>query len=88
MAVSGGSLRDDLGLFFFGSFKYQIHKNALTYGMLMIIVATFCGFEQFGLARGYWRERGWWAWIAQITCFRFVDWMISFMPIRCCLSSA
>ena len=32
-----------LGLFFFGSFKYQIHKNALTYGMLLIIVATFCG---------------------------------------------
>jgi len=29
-----------LGLFFFGSFKYQIHKNALTYGMLLIIVAT------------------------------------------------
>lgn len=34
-----------LGLFFFGSFKYQIHKNALTYGMLLIIVATFCGLE-------------------------------------------
>ena len=25
-----------LGLFFFGSFKYQIHKNALTYGMLLM----------------------------------------------------
>jgi hypothetical protein len=30
-----------LGLFVFGSFKYQIHKNALTYGMLLVIVATF-----------------------------------------------
>ncbi len=30
-----------LGLFLFGSFKYQIHKNALTYGMLLIILATF-----------------------------------------------
>src|SRR5262245_42940944 len=30
-----------LGLFFFGSFKYQIHKNALTFGMLLVIVATF-----------------------------------------------
>ncbi len=26
-----------LGLFLFGSFKYQIHKNALTYGMLLIV---------------------------------------------------
>jgi Citrate transporter len=32
-----------LGLFLFGSFKYQIHKNALTYGMLLIIIATFYG---------------------------------------------
>jgi Na+/H+ antiporter NhaD/arsenite permease-like protein len=32
-----------LGLFLFGSFKYQIHKNALTYGMLLVIAATFCG---------------------------------------------
>jgi hypothetical protein len=30
-----------LGLFLFGSFKYQIHKNSLTYGMLLVIVATF-----------------------------------------------
>jgi hypothetical protein len=30
-----------LGLFVFGSFKYQIHKNALTYGMLLVILATF-----------------------------------------------
>jgi Na+/H+ antiporter NhaD/arsenite permease-like protein len=31
-----------LGLFAFGSFKYQIHKNALTYGMALVVVATFC----------------------------------------------
>lgn len=32
-----------LGLFVFGSFRYQIHKNPLTYGMLLVIVATFIG---------------------------------------------
>jgi len=30
-----------IGLFLFGSFKYQIHKNALTYGMLLVVIATF-----------------------------------------------
>jgi hypothetical protein len=30
-----------LGLFLFGSFKYQLHKNALTFGMGLIIIATF-----------------------------------------------
>lgn len=30
-----------IGLFVFGSFRYQIHKNALTYGMALVIVATF-----------------------------------------------
>ena len=51
-----------LGLFFLGSFKYQVHKNALTYGMLLIIVATFCG-----LRTSTWHveiaQRGWIAWI-------------------------
>jgi len=50
-----------LGLFFFGSFKYQIHKNALTYGMLLIILATFCG-----LSTSQWHveiaQGGWWLW--------------------------
>ncbi len=50
-----------LGLFLFGSFRYQIHKNALTYGMLLVIVATFCG-----LATSQWHgeiaEGGWWTW--------------------------
>jgi hypothetical protein len=32
-----------VGLFYFGSFRYQIHKNELTYGMLLIIIATFPG---------------------------------------------
>ena len=30
-----------IGLFVFGSFKYQIHKNALTYGMMLVIISTF-----------------------------------------------
>src|SRR5258708_14645697 len=30
-----------LGLFLLGSFKYQLDKNALTYGMLIVIIATF-----------------------------------------------
>jgi hypothetical protein len=34
-----------LGLFAFGSFRYQIHKNALTYGMLLVIVASFTQLE-------------------------------------------
>ena len=50
-----------LALFFLGSFKYQMHKNALTYGMLLVIVATFSG-----LASSEWHtqiaETGWWAW--------------------------
>ena len=37
-----------LGLFLFGSFSYQIHKNALTYGMALIIVATFTGLGTSG----------------------------------------
>ena len=32
-----------LALFFFGSFRYQIHKDPLTYGMLLVIGATFVG---------------------------------------------
>ncbi len=50
-----------LGLFLFGSFRYQIHKNALTYGMVLVIVATFCG-----LSTSQWHrdiaENGWWLW--------------------------
>jgi citrate transporter len=53
-----------LGLFLFGSFTYQIHKNALTYGMLLVIIATFSG-----LATSAWHveimTQGWWAWARQ-----------------------
>ena len=62
-----------LGLFAFGSFRYQIHKNALTYGMLLVIVATFCG-----LSTSTWHveiaQRGWWSWIGQhLLSFRGLD---------------
>jgi hypothetical protein len=50
-----------LGLFLFGSFRYQIHKNALTYGMLLVILATF-----YGLEASEWHaeiaQRGWRYW--------------------------
>jgi Na+/H+ antiporter NhaD/arsenite permease-like protein len=53
-----------IGLFVFGSFKYQIHKNALTYGMLLIIAASF-----YGLATSEWHteiaENGLFAWIRE-----------------------
>jgi hypothetical protein len=53
-----------LGLFFFGSFKYQIHKNALTYGMLLVIIATFCR-----LQTSTWHvevaQQGWGFWVGQ-----------------------
>jgi hypothetical protein len=62
-----------LGLFAFGSFRYQIHKNALTYGMLLVIIATFCG-----LSTSTWHveiaQRGWWFWIGQhVLSFRGLD---------------
>ena len=41
-----------LGLFLFGSFKYQIHKNALTYGMLLIVVCHLLRAANFGVAPG------------------------------------
>ncbi|HEY7186912.1 MAG TPA: hypothetical protein VH436_10200, partial [Vicinamibacterales bacterium] len=50
-----------LGLFLFGSFRYQIHKNALTYGMLLVIAATFTQ-----LATSTWHAEitrdGWMSW--------------------------
>ena len=62
-----------LGLFLFGSFKYQIHKNAVTYGMLLIVVSTFCG-----LQTSEWHleiaQRGWWYWTQQhLLSFRGLD---------------
>ena len=53
-----------LGLFALGSFKYQVHKNALTYGMLLVIIATFCG-----LSSSSWHQtiasEGWGTWLRQ-----------------------
>ncbi|PYR29538.1 MAG: hypothetical protein DMF92_11500 [Acidobacteria bacterium] len=62
-----------LGLFAFGSFRYQIHKNVLTYGMLLVIFATF-----FGLRTSSWHveiaEQGWWFWIGRhLLSFRGLD---------------
>lgn len=51
-----------LGLFLLGSFKYQVHKNALTYGMLLIVLATFSR-----LPTSEWHveisQNGWWSWV-------------------------
>ncbi len=62
-----------LGLFLLGSFRYQVHKNALTYGMLLVIVATFAG-----LATSGWHEEiaahGVWAWVrAHLLSFHGLD---------------
>jgi Na+/H+ antiporter NhaD/arsenite permease-like protein len=61
-ALAAQVLATILGLFVFGSFRYQIHKNALTYGMALIVVATFSA-----LPGSPWHEQvaaeGWRAWI-------------------------
>ena len=51
-----------IGLFVFGSFKYQIHKNALTYGMLIVIVATFTQLPASTFHAEI-VQRGWLAWV-------------------------
>jgi hypothetical protein len=62
-----------LSLFVFGSFRYQVHKNALTYGMLLIVVATFCG-----LRTSAWHRElavlGWPRWLrAHLLSFHGLD---------------
>ena len=62
-----------LGLFLFGSFRYQIHKNALTYGMALIVLATFTG-----LKTSLWHveiaQHGWWFWTKEhLLSFHGVD---------------
>jgi len=62
-----------LSLFVLGSFRYQIHKNALTYGMLLIVVATFCG-----LRTSAWHVElaglGWSRWLRlHVLSFRGLD---------------
>jgi fumarate reductase subunit C len=65
-----------LSLFFFGSFKYQIHKNALTYGMALIIIATFVGLETSAWHRQVAAE-GWWTWASQhLLSFHGLDEMV------------
>jgi hypothetical protein len=62
-----------LALFLFGSFKYQIHKNALTYGMLLVVAATFCGLQSsaWSLEIG---QIGWWGWAREhLLSFRGLD---------------
>jgi Na+/H+ antiporter NhaD/arsenite permease-like protein len=65
-----------LGLFLLGSFKYQVHKNALTYGMLLVIIATFSR-----LSTSEWhvaiRRNGWWQWARlSLLSFRGLDELI------------
>jgi hypothetical protein len=65
-----------LGLFLFGSFRFQIHKNALTYGMLLVILATFSQ-----LATSTWHteivQRGGTAWIRDhLLSFKGLDELI------------
>src|SRR3954467_2564775 len=62
-----------LALFVLGSFKYQVHKNALTYGMCLVVVATFCG-----LRTSAWHVEiaslGWFAWLRlHLLSFRGLD---------------
>jgi Na+/H+ antiporter NhaD/arsenite permease-like protein len=62
-----------LGLFVFGSFTYQIHKNALTYGMAMVIVATFAGLETSAWHRQI-ADAGWSAWaLEHVLSFHGLD---------------
>ena len=62
-----------VGLFLFGSFKYQIHKNALTYGMALVIVATFAGLESSAWHREI-AENGWLPWAREnLLSFRGLD---------------
>ena len=65
-----------LGLFLFGSFTYQLHKNALTYGMALIIVATFCGLPSSDWHRQI-ADTGWWNWVGQhLLSFHGLDQLI------------
>ena len=65
-----------LALFVLGSFRYQLHKNALTYGMVLVIVATFCG-----LASSDWHRQiadaGWWTWAREhLLSYQGIDQLI------------
>jgi Na+/H+ antiporter NhaD/arsenite permease-like protein len=65
-----------ISLFVFGSFKYHIHKNAITYGMLLVILATFSG-----LPDSRWHEEirasGWWVFAREhLLSFKGLDSLI------------
>jgi Na+/H+ antiporter NhaD/arsenite permease-like protein len=65
--LAGEILATILGLFVFGSFRYQVHKNALTYGMALVILATFFSTWWPGsLLREEWAREGW------VAVFRFL----------------
>jgi hypothetical protein len=65
-----------LGLFLFGSFRYQIHKNALTYGMLLVIAATFVGLPSSEWHRQI-ADAGVWNWTRQhLLSYRGLDELI------------
>jgi Na+/H+ antiporter NhaD/arsenite permease-like protein len=65
-----------LALFVFGSFKYQIHKNAITYGMALVVVATFIGLETSEWHRQV-ADAGWLAWMRQhVLSFHGLDELI------------
>jgi hypothetical protein len=71
--LGGEVLATILSLFLFGSFRYQVHKNALTYGMLLIVAATFCG-----LRTSAWHAElavlGWPRWLrAHVLSFHGLD---------------
>lgn len=52
-----------IALFALGSFRYRIHKNAVTYGMALVILATFFGIAWPGSAlQDEVAARGWSAW--------------------------
>jgi hypothetical protein len=62
--LGGEVLATILSLFLLGSFRYQLHKNALTYGMLLVILASFCR-----LRTSAWHQElaglGWSRWLAR-----------------------
>jgi hypothetical protein len=62
--LAGEVMATILGLFALGSFRYQVHKDALTYGMALVVISTFCG-----LQTSTWHseivERGWSGWAAR-----------------------
>jgi hypothetical protein len=71
--LAAETLATILSLFLLGWFKYQVHKNSLTYGMLLVIVATFCK-----LRTSEWhveiRESGWRHWAhANLLTFHGLD---------------